>query len=97
VLIKISRSGGFAGIEEDLGSINTASLDGASVAKVKHLLTDLNQQQQQNAEGADMYSYEIAIKDDAGEGRRLVIGGGGDPGRPSPDALRELCELASAE
>ena len=96
MLIKISRSGGFAGIEEDIGSINTASLDEASVAKVKHWLTDLNQQQQ-NAEGADMYRYEIAIHDDAGEDSTLVISGGGDPGRPSPDALRELCELALAE
>ncbi len=95
MLIKISRNGGFAGIEEDLGSIDTVSLDGASVARVKHWVTDLNQQQQ-NAEGADMYRYEIAIHDDAGEDRTLVIGGGGDPGHPSPDALRELCELASA-
>lgn len=94
MLIKISRSGGFAGIEEKLGSIDTQDLEGPSVENVKLWLTDLNEEQL-GADGADTYRYEIAIEDDAGDEHTLVIGGGGDPGAPSPDALRELCELAS--
>ena len=83
--ICIRRSGGFAGIEEDLGAIDTAALPVARAAELERLVGGLGKLRLGGeAHGADLLEYrirmqdegeerEITIKDDGSETRFMVI------------------------
>ena len=94
MIIGISRSGGFAGIVEDLGTINTGNLqeDGAADLenRVAEIARSLAQRGDNSPIGADMFRYEIEIIG-GNEGRqKLVVMDEGDPESPVMKALNEL-------
>ena len=77
MIIKITRSGGFAGGVEQLGTIDTSSLGAEAAARDQPI-------------GADMFRYDIEIEDEQGRHRRLVLTHEGDPSVPLPEPLGKL-------
>ena len=93
--IDIKRHGGFAGIEEHIGSLSTEGMNAAAVKDLNECLSRLAEEEDEIA-GADMYTYEVTIRASGQEERVLLINGGGDPTEPDNDALRALCQLVSS-
>jgi len=92
VIIKITRSGGFAGVVEELGTIDTSSLGADAAAQVRDQVATLERlgaAARDQPIGADMFRYEIEIEDE-GRHRRLVLTHEGDPSVPLPEPLGKL-------
>jgi hypothetical protein len=96
VKIRIIRSGGYAGIEENFGSIDTVNLSKEAASRVAKYVSTLNQLKHTATEyepiGTDMFHYKIEIQNDRGESQRLVISDDGDPQNPFMKALRDLTD-----
>jgi len=93
VIIKITRSGGFAGVVEELGTIDTSSLGADAAAQVRDRVAKLERlgaAARDQPIGADMFRYEIEIEDEEGRHRRLVLTHEGDPSVPLPEPLGKL-------
>jgi len=93
VIIKITRSGGFAGGVEQLGTIDTSSLGAEAAAKVQARVAKLERLEAAARDqpiGADMFRYDIEIEDEQGRHRRLVLTHEGDPSVPLPEPLGKL-------
>jgi hypothetical protein len=91
MIVRITRSGGFAGVVEELGRIDTASLDRAVAAKVTAGVEELERTAalRNQAIGADMFRYDIEVEDERGR-RKLTLTEEGDPGKPLPQPLDDL-------
>lgn len=94
MIIKISRSGGFAGIEEYLGTINTDSLPGEAVERVENTVAEITHVLDEMGDyppvGADMFRYEIEIINEQGKHQKLVIVDEGDDESMLMKALHDL-------
>ena len=94
MIIKISRSGGFAGIEEELGTINTGILQEEAAARAENSVAELMHVLDETGAyppvGADMFRYEIGITDEEGRHQKLTLVDEGDPESPSMRALYQL-------
>jgi hypothetical protein len=91
--ISVSRSGGFAGLTEDLGTVDTAALPGSTGRELEALVNQAgvfsgNVKQLDTAVGADMYRYAVTVED---EGRQATVTFT-DDGSPGTVALRSLVE-----
>ena len=65
--ISIKRSGGFAGVTEDLGTINTAQLDATRAQQVEQMVQDIGffnlPAMLSSGIGADLMRYEVTVID----------------------------------
>ena len=96
MIVNIRRSGGFAGIEEELGVIDTDNLQERAAARLESSIAEitrlLNETEDYPPVGADMFRYDVEIIDENGERRQLVIVDEGNPESPPLKALYELLE-----
>lgn len=93
VIVRVTRSGGFAGLLEELGTVDTRSLGPAEAAKVKEQIAELERLGAALGDqtiGADMFRYEVEIEDEQGRHRKLILTHEGDPSVPVPEPLGEL-------
>ncbi len=97
MIIHIRRSGGFAGIEEDLGTIDSAALGAQTASRVADSVAELTRMQAEGTGpvGADLFRYEIEIQDDQGRRHQVVVMDEGDPTMPSTPALRTLLDAVA--
>ncbi len=93
MILTVRRTGGFAGIQESLGTMDTAFLGGEAQQCLVARLTELEQlASQATLPGADQFRYEVDIRENAKPLRTLVILDEGDPARPAQRALAALME-----
>jgi hypothetical protein len=90
--VTVSRTGGYAGVDEELGTIVTESLSAEEAARVERTVDALAEAGPSEV-GADLFQYRIDIMTDEGE-RSLSFADAGDPGAPANPALAELIRLA---
>jgi hypothetical protein len=92
--ISIKQSGGFAGITEDLGTINTDQLDSTQAERIGRLIQsvdffNLPTNISGTGVGADLLRYEISISE--GTHKHTVVFE--DNGRSETAPLRQLVDL----
>lgn len=94
--ISVSRSGGFAGLTEDLGTVDTAALSVPAGQAFEALVEQAgvfaeNVERLETAVGADMFHYAVTVAD---EDRQTTVTFT-DDGGPGTAALRNLVERVS--
>jgi len=91
VIVRVTRSGGLAGGEEELGALDTDKLDGSAAARIKDLVEEVGRLAARDQPiGADLFRYDVDIEEDQGGRRHLVLIHEGDPGVPLPEPLAKL-------
>lgn len=91
MILTIRRSGGFAGLEELLGTVDAARLDPAARQKVSAQLENLADLTSGHEPiGADGYRYEVDIQGPGQAHQLLALDDEGDPEHPAFRALRAL-------
>ena len=91
MILTLRRTGGFAGIRETLGTVDTASLGGAAQRALAAQLKAL-ELEAEPAFGADQFHYEVEIQEPGAASRTLVIVDEGDPSLPGYRVLRDLAQ-----
>jgi hypothetical protein len=91
--VSIKRGGGFAGISEEIASLDTATLNQAAASEVENLVRsanffDLPSSPPGQRVGADFLKYEVTVTD-AGRQHTLIFN---DDGAPTTARLREFVE-----
>lgn len=93
--ISVRRSGGFAGIDEQVGTVETAALDPAAREQLETLVREADffslPAAVEGDVGADQFRYEIAVDDG---GRSHTVTFVGDSGRAA--SLRRLADAVAA-
>lgn len=93
MLITFRRTGGFAGIQEELGTVNVDVLVGEAHRVFVDRLQELKRLAvTHSAMGADLYRYEITIEESDQPPETLIIIDDGDPEQPAMQALISLME-----
>ena len=94
MVIRVTRSGGFAGIVEDLGRVDTVSLSKEVAAQVEAKVTEVERvvAMRNQPTGADMFRYDIEVEDERGR-RNLTLTQEGDPAIPLPQSLGDLLSV----
>ena len=100
--IDIERTGGFAGVEEKLATLDSSSLSPQAAAELRGLVARLSAWCAQNAEsaGADRFRYEIAITEPPTPGetgpatQTLTVIDEGDPEHAPVKLVLALLDLA---
>lgn len=92
--ITVRRSGGLAGVDEEVAAVDTARLDPAARQRVENQvraadLFALPRNLSEDVVGADMLRYEITIAD----GPRSHTVSYVDEGGPAPEAVRGVLEV----
>jgi Emfourin len=86
----VRRSGGFAGIEEEIGSVDTEALPAGTRDEVESLVRDAGffslPSTVEGDVGADQFRYEVTVEDG---GRAHTVAFVGDEG-PEVAALRRI-------
>jgi hypothetical protein len=94
--INVRRSGGFAGIEEQLGSVDTSALDPGTRTRLEGLVREADffalPATVEGEIGADQFRYEVTVDDD---GRRHTVTFVGESGPAA--ALKRLVDAVAAE
>ena len=92
MIIHIRRSGGLAGTDEALGTIDTRALPADEAARVTRTLDRLADVVARPGDyaGADTYRYDVEIRDGPGSERVLTVLHTGEPDTPLPRPLEEL-------
>lgn len=89
------RSGGFAGIEEELGSVDTAALEAGTRERLEGLAREADffalPAAVEGDVGADQFRYEVTVEDG---GRRHTVTFVGESGRAA--LLKELVDAVAA-
>ncbi len=67
--IEVKRTGGFAGLEEDLGAVDTAQLDPDAAREVRRLVQQsafftMPDTVEGGEVGADLFRYDITVSDE---------------------------------
>jgi hypothetical protein len=70
--ITVKRSGGFAGLSEELASVDTADLEAERAEQIEQLVGDISffdlpTELSPDEVGADQFRYEITVSDDGRE------------------------------
>ncbi|MGH3104001.1 MAG: protealysin inhibitor emfourin [Gaiellaceae bacterium] len=72
--ISVKRSGGFAGIEEEVATVDTEQLAAASAERLERLVDEIGffdlPASVSDGEGADRFRYEVTV---AADGRRHTV------------------------
>jgi hypothetical protein len=91
----VRRSGGFAGIEEQLGSVDTAALEPGARERLDRLIREADffalPATVEGDVGADQFRYEVTVDDG---GRRHTVMFVGESG--SAAVLKELVDAVAA-
>ena len=91
VVIHLKRYGGFAGLEQHLGSVDTATLGTELRQEVEtHLLALTRLVAGHTSPGADRLEYEVEVLAPGQHPLRLIVPDEGDPDQPELQALSEL-------
>ena len=91
MIITLRHSGGFAGIEQELGSADTGTLAEGPRREVAKALKVL--EEARPSVGADRVQFEVEIREPGSSPRRLIIP---DEGSPQSLAMQALGDLAAA-
>lgn len=96
MIISVKRSGGFAGLSEDLGTINSTQLNTALVQQVEQWVQDMDfftlpATVSGSEIGADLFCYEITIH----EGNQQHTVAFYDDGSAETAPLRQLVEFVT--
>ncbi|HKP53753.1 MAG TPA: protealysin inhibitor emfourin [Chloroflexia bacterium] len=95
MIIKVQRSGGFAGITENLGTVDTDELNKKSARKVESTVQRLDffnlPATISGGIGADMMHYEVTVTN-PGEEYTVTFD---DDGSPEAAPLRQLVDLVA--
>jgi emfourin len=79
--ISVRRSGGFAGIEEQLGSVDTAELDASARERLERLVDEADffaaPAVVEGDLGADQFRYEITVEEGGRSHTVTYVGEGG--------------------
>jgi hypothetical protein len=96
VLVRVRRVGGFAGIEEELVTLNTNSCNAQQSADIEECVAELSRikaaEEDPGPIGADMLQYEVDVHEEDGSIREIVIIDDGNPDRPSLQCARRLLQ-----
>jgi hypothetical protein len=86
----ITRTGGLAGVDDYLGTVDTNAIPPEHAARVRHAAEDLmNRKGRAGDIGADLYEYRVELTTEHGQ-QTVQITDVGDPEEPSDPALAEL-------
>lgn len=86
----ITRTGGLAGRDDHVGSVDTDAISPERAARVRQAAEDLlNRKGEAGEIGADLYEYRIDLTTEHGQ-QTLQITDLGDPEEPRDPALAEL-------
>jgi hypothetical protein len=92
MIISVKRTGGFAGLTEELGTVNTMQLNAATAQQIEQMVLNIDffnlPAFVESGIGADLFRYEITIRD--GDRRHVVAFN--DDGGPETAPLRQLVE-----
>lgn len=93
MLLTFRRTGGFAGIQVDLGTVDTSDL----VGEARRVFVDRLQNLKRlavtpAAPGADHFRYEVDIQERGQPAQTLIVTDEGDPELPTMRALASLME-----
>ncbi|MBI5102713.1 MAG: hypothetical protein HZB33_12895 [Nitrospirae bacterium] len=96
MVISVKKTGGFAGISEDVALIDTSRYDAALSEKIKELITGIHffalpARLSGGTVGADFFNYEISVS----EGSRRHTVTFADDGSPETLPLRTLLDALS--
>ena len=94
--ISVRRTGGFAGLTEELGTVDTEHLDSTLAQQIEEKIRSLNffalpATVAGDSVGADMYRYEITVR----EGDHTHTVAFQDDGSPQTAPLRQLVDTIS--
>lgn len=93
MILTFRRTGGFAGLDEALGTVDTSGLGGEGQSAFAAQLRDLTRLTAAPASpGADRFRYEVDIQEQGQPPRTLVIVDEGDPEIPGLRALAALMQ-----
>lgn len=87
LIVRVTRSGGFAGVVQEVGVLDTRTLSVAEAANLKAIIEELGRLEgpmQAAVVGADLLRYDVEIQGDQGERRHLALPQEGDPDVPPP-------------
>ena len=93
MIVTIRTSGGFAGLTETIGPVDTAGLDHILAREIEMTLSSPSLASRSNADeeiGSDLIRYEIEIKD----GAQTRVVRFADDGSPAGAPLRRVIEAA---
>lgn len=94
--IRVQRSGGYAGISEELAAVDTDQLDPEVGKRIEQLVDQVGffalPAEQAAGVGADFFRYEVSVIDD---GRQHTVSFA-DDGSAETEPLRRLVEAVSA-
>jgi hypothetical protein len=96
VRISVRRSGGFAGIEEELGSLDTAALAADARVRLEGVVRQADffalPAAVEGEVGADQFRYEVTVEDGGSAHTVTFVGEGG----PQAQALRRIVDAVGA-
>lgn len=97
VIIRIRYSGGFAGLEQDLGIIDTSVLTEPERIRIEQSVEELPDVAAKPGDvaGADLFRYDIHVRGDAGEDMIFTVFQEGDPESLPPRPVQTLLEAMS--
>ncbi len=95
MMVEIRRTGGFAGVEEKLASVDSRRLPEGAAAELARLVARLSAWCARNpeSEGADRFRYEIEIAEPGALPRTLAVVDEGDPQHPAVKDVLALLDL----
>jgi hypothetical protein len=90
MILTLKRTGGFAGLQETLGTVDISALGEAAQDAVATHLKALEQAISSPSPGADRLHYEVEILEPGKAARTFVIVDEGEPDHPAHLALQDL-------
>ncbi|HEY3400266.1 MAG TPA: protealysin inhibitor emfourin [Geothrix sp.] len=91
MILTLRRTGGFAGIRESLGTVDSAHLDGAAQRALAAQVKALDRLASGSAgPGADQFHYEVEVRESGQPPRTLIVADEGNPDSPAFQALMAL-------
>ena len=99
MIVRVTRSGVFGGVFQEVGVLDTRTLSAAEAADLEAIIQELERlegRMQEAAVGADLFRYDVETQDERGRRRHLVLPHEGDPDVPPPPPLSRLLGLMRA-
>jgi hypothetical protein len=97
--IKIKRLGGFAGLEENLVSVDVDTLPKPVADELRERVAQLAALSARSPTpiGADQFHYEINIAEPGAQPRTLTVVDEGDPEQPLMKQVRAILDLVAGK
>ena len=97
MIVKIDRLGGFAGIEENLASVDLENIPEPVSDDVQARLAQLSTLSAQSSEGADRFYYRIEMAEPGARPLTLTVVDEGARNDPAIKAVMAILELLGAQ